>query len=316
VGIIYSGGIDSFLIAHLTKQEGVPFTCYTAGKEEGSSDVEWAERTAEDHDFPIMVRRLSADDINEMLPDVISAIEDHSLNQVEVAIPVFASVSMAADNGERVIMNGQGADELFGGYPWYRKIINTRGEGYEEFVRRSWEDTFLLYKECLEREDKISMAHSLELRVPFLDPEVIRVAFGIAPELKLPLDDSSYNKRIHREYCEWIGVPKEIAFRRKEAAQHGANVHDVFDELAARLAVTEEDLAAADYDPNISVTEKLGSSSRYGYKYGDQDKWKPRPEVQYYLDTVAAEHGSHTGTWKCQLQRVQKRLSEEAQEAV
>jgi asparagine synthase (glutamine-hydrolysing) len=313
VGIIYSGGIDSYLIAYLTQQEGVPFTCYTAGKEEGSSDVAWAEKTAAEAGFPIMIRRLSADDIAEMLPDVISSIEDHSLNQVEVAVPVFASVRMAAENGERVIMNGQGADELFGGYPWYRKIINTTGEGYDEFVRRSWEDAFLLYKECLEREDKIAMAHSIELRVPFLDPEVIKVAFQIAPELKIPVHDTSYDKRIHREYCEWIGVPKEIAFRGKEAAQHGANVHNVFDELAARLDISEHDLAVADYDPNLSVTEKLGSSSRYGYKYGDADKWKPRTEVQYYLDTVAAEHGTLTKAWKYQWARLQERLSQTAE---
>lgn len=313
VGIIYSGGVDSFLVAYLTRDEGIPFTCYTAGRDTGSSDVEWAEKTAEENGFAIKVRRLSADDIGDMLPEVIAAIEDHSLNQVEVAIPVYASVNMAAKNGERVILNGQGADELFGGYPWYRKIINTAGEGYDEFVHRSWEDAFLLYKECLEREDKISMAHSIELRVPFLDPEVIKVAFSIAPELKIPLDDPSYDKRIHREYCEWIGVPKEIAFRGKEAAQHGANVHDVFDELAARLDVGEQQLIAADYDPNLSVTEKLGSSSRYGYKYGDQAMWKPRTEVQYYLDTVAAKHGNLTKAWKYQWERLQERLAESAE---
>lgn len=135
------------------------------------------------------------------------------------------------------------------------------------------------------------MAHSLELRVPYLDPEVIQVAFSIAPGLKIQKDGDHLGKRIHREYCRKIGVPDEIAFRTKEAAQHGANVHDVFEELAERAGLTEALMKQVRYDPNQTVSEKLGSSSRYGYRYGAEHLWKPLPHVQYYLDTRAAQLG-------------------------
>lgn len=288
VGIIYSGGVDSFLIAYLVKGMRVPLTCYTAGRE-GAPDIDWARDTAKRFDFPLMVSKLTTDDIEALIPEVIETIEDHSFNQVEVAVPVFASVRAAQENGELVILTGQGADELFGGYPWYPSIVIQ--EGFKEFTDRSWEDTLLLYKECLEREDKIAMAHSLELRVPFLDPEVIRSAFSIAPKLKIRSGGDPLGKRLHRAYCMTLGIPSDISLREKEAAQHGANVHDAFDELARRTGLTPELLDEVGYDPEISVTEKLGSSSRYGYRYGREDLWKPSQHVQYYLDTHAVSLG-------------------------
>ncbi|MFQ5770296.1 MAG: asparagine synthase (glutamine-hydrolyzing) [bacterium] len=288
VGIIFSGGIDSLLIAHEVQSLGIAFTCYTAGRQ-GAIDIEWAQRLARQFDFPLKVALLTTDDIEELIPQIVRDIEDYSLNQVEVSVPIYASVRMAQEAGERVILTGQGADELFGGYPWYSKIVDQ--EGYESFERYSWEDTFLLYKECLEREDKIAMAHSMELRVPFLDPKVIQTAFQIFPDLKIEGENDNLAKRIHRKYCVSRGIPIEIAFRKKEAAQHGADVHDVFEELALSHGLTESLLNEVGYDPGKTVLEKLGSSSRYGFKYGDHHLWKPLPHVQYYLDSKAAELG-------------------------
>lgn len=284
VGIIFSGGIDSFLIAYEVQKLGVDFTCYTAGRED-ATDIQWAKELARRYDFPLKIDILSVDDIEKLIPQIIKDIEDYSLNQVEVSVPIYASVRMAQEAGERVLLSGQGADELFGGYPWYPTIVDQ--EGHSSFEKYSWEDAFLLYKECLEREDKISMAHSIELRVPFLDPEVVKVAFHISPKLKIDKDNDTLGKRIHREYCVSRGIPETIAFRMKEAAQHGANVHHAFEELAINNGISEAQLEAAGYDPNQTVIEKLGSSSRYGYRYGDHHLWKPLPQVQYYLDSVA-----------------------------
>lgn len=293
VGVIYSGGVDSYLIAELVRRAGVPFTCYTAGRSETAPDVVWARRTAAEHGFPLHVSALTNDGIDAMLPEVMETIEDHSLNQVEVALPVFASIRAAQEAGERVVLNGQGADELFGGYPWYAAIVDR--VGYDEFVARSWEDTFLLYKECLEREDKIAMAHSLELRVPFLDPAVIDVAFAIAPQLKVFPGNDTVRKRVHRAASIALGVPEEVAFRAKDAAQHGANVHDAVFEIAEQDGLSARALADSSYDPGRSVTETLGSSSRYGYRYGDAALWEPPAHVQFHLDGIAARIGLLTG---------------------
>jgi asparagine synthase (glutamine-hydrolysing) len=289
VGILYSGGIDSVLVAYLVQQSGVPFTCYTAGTASGSTDVDWARRTAEKFGFPLEIITLTPEEIERLLPEVINTIEDQSLNQVEVAIPMYAAIRRAQEAGERVVLTGQGVDEIFGGYSWYAKMVDRHG--YDRFSEQSWEDTFLLYKECLEREDKIAMAHSIELRVPFLDPEVIEAAFAIAPELKIERGGDDLRKRIHRAYCRHIGIPEGIAFRTKEAAQHGANVHDIFEEIAEQNGITPATVERTDYDPEKTVNEKLGSSSRYGYRYGERHLWKPQAHVQLYLDMLARRLG-------------------------
>lgn len=286
VGIIFSGGIDSVLVAHLVREAGVPFTCYTVGCGEDAPDLTWARDVARRLGFPLQSTVLTPGDVERLIPEIITDIEDHSMNQVEVAVPIYVANRMAQEAGERVLLTGQGADELFGGYPWYGLVA--QADGYGAFVERSWEDACLLYKECLEREDKITMAHSMELRVPFLDPEVIRVAFRIAPELKVRKGQDALGKRIHRDYCCSLGIPANIANRVKEAAQHGANVHDTLLDLAAHRTPDEAALATAGYDPDQSVTEKLGSSSRYGYRYGDEKMWKPAARLQFYLDTQGA----------------------------
>jgi len=286
VGIVFSGGIDSTLVARLVQKTGVPFTCYTVGRE-GARDIEWAQNIATRLNFPLKIKVLTTKEIENLIPEVIETIEDHSLNQVEVSIPIYAAIRMAQEEGERVVLTGQGPDEIFGGYPWYSKIVYE--EGYKSFAKYSWEDTLLLYKECLEREDKVAMSHSVELRIPYLDLEVIKVAFEIAPELKIKGDNDSMLKWIHRQYGISMGIPEEIAIRKKEAAQHGADIHNVFEELANKNEITGAMLSKAGYDLNKTVVEKLGSSSRYGFRYGDHHLWKPLLNVQYYLDTQAGK---------------------------
>lgn len=289
VGIIFSGGIDSVLMAHLVQSEGVPFTCYAAGRNSGSGDLQWAVKIADKLGYPLETARLSLSDIEALIPEIIRDVEDNCLNQVEVAVPIYAAVRMAQEKGERVLLNGQGADELFGGYPWYSAIVGQ--EGYDVFEERSWEDTCLLYKECLEREDKISMAHSIELRVPFLDPAVVRAAFSISPKLKIESAGDRIRKRVHRIYCASLGLPEDVVYRPKEAAQHGANVHSAFEEIALKHGYTPDLVEQLGYDPGRTVLEMLGSSSRYGFRYGEQDLWEPMAHVQLYLDTIAREKG-------------------------
>jgi len=284
IGVIFSGGIDSVLIAQIAKNLGANMTCYAAGYT-GSSDLQSAIAIARDMGLELKAVELSEERILELIPEIMQVIEDRSLGQVEVAVPIFAAVRAAYQDDQLVLLTGQGADELFGGYSWYRNIVEK--EGYAQFQFRMKDDLLHLYKETLEREDKIAMAHSIELRVPYLDPQVIRTAMDIAPELKILLGDNSPDKRIHRELSVAEGVPSQWAMRPKEAAQHGAGVHSIFDSLAEQHGFSPEVAKERGYTAEANMVEKLGSSTRYGYLYGNPELWKPQDHVQLFLDSVA-----------------------------
>ena len=286
IGVIFSGGIDSVLIAKMVKDQVKNFTCYTAGTEE-SEDFQHAASAASRLGFELRSNKLDMDKLEQYIPQIIEIIEDRSLGQVEVALPIYAAVVLAHQDGVRVMLTGQAADELFAGYPWYRVIADK--EGYKELTRYMLDDLMRLYKETLEREDKILMAHGIELRVPYLDPDLVKVSTSIATELKLPPGDS-VGKHVHREVALQMGIPEDLAYRTKQAAQHGSGVHQLIENLAMTRGFDDDMLKSMSYSTSKSVSEVLGSSQRYGRKYSEGKMWDAPDHVQLYLDTIAYEN--------------------------
>ena len=218
-----------------------------------------------------------------MLPRIVDVIEDNNVGQVEVAIPVFAAIETAHQDGMRVMYTGQGVDELFGGYSWYPRIVER--EGYRILGKHMADDLSLLYKETLEREDKIAMYHSVEIREPYLDNEVVRVALRTNLELNVTGKNDSYGKRVHRDLAIKLGIPADIAYRKKEAAQHGSGIHDALD-IIARNNGYDPSTIPEYYLKELMSREKIGSSQRYGYDYGDLSLWAVPPHTQLYLDNL------------------------------
>jgi asparagine synthase (glutamine-hydrolysing) len=283
VGIIFSGGIDSVLIALLAKSTVKEVICYTGGSL-GSRDIGFAKEVAKTLDLEIRVKELDQTEIERMLPRIIHTIEDNNVGQVEVAIPIYVSAELAHQDGVKVVFSGQGADELFGGYSWYPKIAEKLG--YSQLQTHMREDLLLLYKETLEREDKITMAHSIEMREPYLDTNVIRVALAMDIKLNVRGVNDGFGKHVHRKAAVKLGIPYDIAYRVKEAAQHGSGIHDVIKSIANDNGYNESSVPDH-YLKIISQRERMGSSQRYGYKYGNNSLWVLEPHVQMYLDSVA-----------------------------
>src|ERR687898_803595 len=102
-----------------------------------------------------------------------------------------------------------------------------------------------LYTETLEREDKITMAHSIEMREPFLDLKLIRLSMKIDLRLNVKGISDAFGKHVHRKLAQELGIPRDIAYRSKEAAQHGSGIHQVID-LIARKHGFDESTTVAD----------------------------------------------------------------------
>jgi asparagine synthase (glutamine-hydrolysing) len=283
VGIIFSGGIDSVIVAWLAKKMVPEVICYTAGIE-GSTDIAFARYIAKKLKLKLRVNELTRNEVEQMIPEIINVIENTNAGQVEVAVPVYAAIKLAHEDGIKVMFTGQGADELFGGYSWYTKVVEK--EGYQKLREHMTEDLLLLYKETLEREDKIAMAHSIEMREPFLDMEIIRVSMQMDLKLNVKSQDDIFGKHVHRRVAQKLGIPKNIAYRIKEAAQHGSGTHQIFDAIAISHGFDESTIPVG-YLDNLRLRERIGSSQRYGHLLENERMWIAEPHVQMYLDRIS-----------------------------
>jgi asparagine synthase (glutamine-hydrolysing) len=282
IGIIFSGGIDSVLVAKIAKELVPHVTCYTSGIA-GSDDIKFSKVIADQLDLDLKINELNIKDIETMLPNILNIIETTNSTQAEVSIPIYSALKLAAKDGLRVVFTGQGADELFAGYPWYAYIYAKYGA--KKLKEYMIQDLLLLYKETLEREDKLAMSNSIEMREPFLDSDVVKTATSIDLRLNLAGKDDIFGKRVHRELAIQVGIPKHIAYREKQAAQHGAGIHGILSKIAEKNGFNKK-MITKEYIENISKREKLGSSERYGYLFDNRISWNSSPWVQLYLDRL------------------------------
>jgi asparagine synthase (glutamine-hydrolysing) len=292
LGVLLSGGVDSCLIAKLVcdvaSSLGTDVIAYTAGLPD-SPDLKSARGFARELGIRHKMRILTGHEVEEYIPRVIEAIEDSDFVQVETGIGLYAAVDMAAQDGMGVIFSGQGPDELWGGYNWYPNVLGR--DGRQGLCRRMWDDLTRADIETLDRENKIALAHDIELLFPYLDTEVVNVAMSVTSELKVTSDKDHLGKHPHRQLATKMGVPEKYANREKSAIQHGTGIHGVLDDIARRNEFDPALVKHIGYKSDEITTEKLGSSSRYGYRYMAKDLWQVPQHVQLFFHAVAYGQG-------------------------
>ncbi len=288
VAVLLSGGVDSTLLAKivldLSKRLRIKVTTYTAGTE-SSIDVAYAKRFAQSIGINHKIIKLGVNEVERIIPRVIRAVEERDFVQIEAGIGVFAAEEKAAQDGAEVIFSGQGPDELWGGYNWYPKVIEL--DGYDKFQELSLTDLRRADIETLDRENKIACSHGLDIVFPYIDTELVELAMSVPPQLKIYSSDDKLGKRPHREMAKQAGVAAEFADRGKDAAQHGTGIHGLLSTLAHHKGFDPQKIKTINYRGTAVSTEKLGSSSRYGYKYGDESKWVIEDHIQFFFDFMA-----------------------------
>jgi asparagine synthase (glutamine-hydrolysing) len=262
IGVIFSGGIDSVLISKLLQREGENIVCYCTGTEE-SGDIIAARSAADDLGLDLKTTIITEEMVEAILPEIIRNVEESGLLQVEVAIPMYLAAKLAAEDDIKVMFTGQAADELFAGYPWYNDVLGE--SGYLRLHKKLWEDLILSYTDTLEREDKLTMAHSIELRAPYLDKHLIQSVMRMSPRLKIQDKRDTLRKRIHRQAAVELGIPPYLAFRAKDPAQSGSGIHEIVEKIAKKkIGGIDRDLVT------VNTRSDKGSIYRYGNTiYGD-----------------------------------------------
>lgn len=264
-GVLLSGGLDSSVISAITES-------YAERRiETDSRSRAWWPRL---HSFAVGLKgapdlakaRLVADHIGtvhheinytiqeglDALRDVIYFIETYDITTVRASVPMYLLARVIKSMGIKMVLSGEGADEIFGGYLYFHKAPSAE-EFHKETVRKL--SKLHLY-DCL-RANKSLSAWGVEGRVPFLDKEFLDVAMRTNPKAKmcsvLPASRSgeadpkaSIEKRIVREAFEDM-LPEEVAWRQKEQFSDGVGYSwiDTLKKITSE-AVTDEQMAHAE----------------------------------------------------------------------
>lgn len=229
-GIAFSGGIDSALLAVLAKRIYPGVSLYAVGLP-GSHDIIQAEYAAEAIGMKasLFVHLLSPQEIEAAVPDVIYATESTDPMKISIGLPLYIIAKILKEKGKKVLLTGQGADELFGGYKRHEDFLE---EGLDVLELKIFSDIEKISEINLERDDLVTMANSVELRVPFLDKEVLKTGLAISPELKvLKTADGYTRKYILRKAAEGL-LPPKLLQKEKKAMQYGTGVQKVLERLA------------------------------------------------------------------------------------
>ncbi len=228
-GVLFSGGLDSTLIAYLCKELDADFVCYTVAVADPvmkeAEDLGYAKRIAADLGLALRIIKLSVEDVERYLKEVVPLIDDTNGVKISVAVPIYAACEMAKEEGIKTVLYGLGTEELFAGYERHRRVKR------EDLNRACLSGLLGMYERDLYKDDIVATWHGVSLRAPFLATDFVAYALRIPAAYKLTDDE---NKVILREIARELGLKKEVASRKKRAVQYGSNVVKAIEKLAKR----------------------------------------------------------------------------------
>jgi asparagine synthase (glutamine-hydrolysing) len=276
-GVLLSGGLDSSLISAITQKFAArriedndlaeawwPKVHSFACGLEGSPDLIAAKTVADSigtiHHSVVFTEQEGIDALQE----VIYHLETYDVTTIRASTPMYLMARKIKAMGIKMVLSGEGADELFGGYLYFHKAPNAQ-EFHEELNRK----LDRLHKfDCL-RANKSMSAWGIEARVPFLDKNFMDVAMRINPEDKM-CGNGKMEKAILRESFEGY-LPKEILWRQKEQFSDGVG-YSWIDGLKAHVEsqVTNQQLETANFKFPVNTPD---SKEAYFYRAIFEDKF-------------------------------------------
>lgn len=251
-GVLLSGGLDSSIISALAKkfaskriesddqeQAWYPQLHSFAVGLEGSPDLAAARKVAEHIGTIHHEIKFTIQEGLDAVRDVIYYLETYDITTVRASTPMYLMARVIKSMGIKMVLSGEGSDEIFGGYLYFHKAPNAR-EFHEESVRKLEN----LYKyDCL-RANKSLMAWGIEGRVPFLDKEFLDVAMRINPKDKMITPEKMEKWILRKAFEDYL--PAEVAWRQKEQFSDGVG-YSWIDQLKELVneEVSDEDLKNA-----------------------------------------------------------------------
>ncbi len=277
-GVLLSGGLDSSIIAAVTakyarnriesgdiQEAWYPRLHSFAVGLEGSPDLVAAQKAA-DHIGSIHHEvHFTVQEGLDAVRDVIYHLETYDVTTVRASTPMYLLARVIKSMGIKMVLSGEGSDELFGGYLYFHKAPNAK-EFHEETVRKLGK---LYLYDCL-RANKALMSWGIEGRVPFLDKEFMDVAMTVNPKDKMiNKAEGKMEKWVLRKAFEDL-LPESIAWRQKEQFSDGVGYLWI-DSL--------KDVAEKE------VSDELMSNAHYRFPLNT-----PQNKEEYRYRTIFEEH--------------------------
>ncbi len=254
VGVFLSGGLDSSLVAAIAarwaERHGERLKTFAVGTE-GSADLIAAREVAEFLGTEHHERVYTAEEALDALPEVVRTIESYDPSLVRSAVPNFMLAELAARH-VKVVLTGEGADEIFAGYEYLREIYSDQ-ELHDEIVRMIEG----LHNLNLQRCDRVTMAHGLEARVPFLERDVIELGLRLPAGWKLSSGDQPEKRLLRQSFEGWL--PHKFLWREKSQFGDGSGAADVLQEAIAESVPHEEfERERESVEPELRTREEAG----------------------------------------------------------
>lgn len=268
VGVYLSGGLDSTIIAALVAQSLPDVHSFSVGVD-GSEDIENARQAADYLGTQHHEYIFDLDEMIEAIPDVIYHLESFDPLLVRSAIPNYFLARLTRQY-VTVVLTGEGADELFAGYHYLKDY--TDRQLHDELVNLAG----TLYNCNLQRCDRMTMAHSIEGRVPFLDTEFIRLSMQVPVHHKIA-PDTGVEKWALRKAFESI-LPAHVTWRRKEQFSKGAGSSSLLERYAEthisdRAFAQEKATIAQEKATIFAQTRQVITSKEMLLYYREFDKY-------------------------------------------
>ncbi|WP_327018066.1 asparagine synthase B [Croceibacter atlanticus] len=253
-GVLLSGGLDSSVTSAIAKKYAQKRVESDGKKDawwpqlhsfsvglEGSPDLAAARKVADHIDTVHHEIKFTIQEGLDAIRDVIYNLETYDITTIRASTPMYLMARVIKSMGIKMVLSGEGADELFGGYLYFHKAPNAQ-EFHEETVRKL---SKLHMYDCL-RANKSLAAWGIEGRVPFLDKEFMDVAMSINPQDKM-INGERMEKWVVRKAFENM-IPESVAWRQKEQFSDGVGYSwiDTLKEMVNDL-ITDEQMANAHF---------------------------------------------------------------------
>ncbi|MBI2145386.1 hypothetical protein HYU18_03635 [Candidatus Woesearchaeota archaeon] len=219
-GVLLSGGVDSSFLALELKKLNHKFPCFSVGTA-GSKDLAAAKIAAKKLKLKLFVKEYGIAAAENIIKEAVKLLKTDDPVTIGIAATEIAALKLAAANKVCVVFTGLGSEEIFAGYQ--RHVIA------KDINAECWAGLKGMWQRDFRRDVAVAAAARATALTPFLDKAVIVAAMRAKPEWKIHRGEK---KLVLREIAAAAGLPKEIAFRPKMAAQYGSGFDRVLEKLA------------------------------------------------------------------------------------